>query len=132
MGAKAYDLLAGRQGLSSSYFISKSSAMEIFPMLKTDTLKGAIVYYDGAHNDSRMNVALAMTAVQHGATIANHVEVVRLIKKPRTTLFGLHGLGKDELCGAEVRDTLTGETWTIKAKVKYVHLGYCECHGSFL
>lgn len=61
-GAKAYDILAGSQALSSSYFMSKSSTLEAFPMLKKDTIKGSIVYYDGAHNDSRMNVAIAMVS----------------------------------------------------------------------
>lgn len=32
-------------------------------------------------NDSRMNVALAMTAAREGATVGNHVEVISLIKE---------------------------------------------------
>ena len=46
-----------------------------FPMLKADGLKGAVVYYDGMHNDTRMNVLIALTAAQHGASVANYVEV---------------------------------------------------------
>lgn len=30
-----------------SYFVSKSKALEEFPMLKADKLCGALVYYDG-------------------------------------------------------------------------------------
>lgn len=30
----------------------------------------------GSHNDSRMNMALIMSAVHQGAVIANHMEVV--------------------------------------------------------
>jgi glycerol-3-phosphate dehydrogenase len=44
-------------------------------MLRSDSLVGAMVYYDGAHNDSRTNIALALTAAAYGATVANHVEV---------------------------------------------------------
>lgn len=55
-----------------------------------------------------------MTAVQHGATIANHVEVTKLIKKPRTTAKA--GLGPEELYGAVCRDTITGQEWTVYAK----------------
>lgn len=47
MGIKAYDLIAGRQLVKSSYFVSKSKALEEFPMLKGEKLCGAIVYYDG-------------------------------------------------------------------------------------
>merc|ERR550519_1955055 len=73
-------------------------------MLKGDKLRGAIVYYDGSHNDARMNLSLAITAARHGATIANHVKVVSLVKED--------GLVR----GARVRDEITKEEFTIKAK----------------
>ena len=53
-----------------------------------------------------MNIALIMTAVQHGAIVANHVEVTSLDKSSAS--------GK--LQGARVRDTLTGKEWDVKAK----------------
>ena len=49
--------------------------------MQGDKLRGAIVYYDGSHNDARMNLSLAITAARHGATIANHVKVVSLVKE---------------------------------------------------
>ncbi|KAG0032584.1 mitochondrial glycerol-3-phosphate dehydrogenase [Podila clonocystis] len=104
-GSKAYDLLAGHQGMESSYFLTKGKALDAFPMLKNDKLVGAMVYYDGQHNDSRMNVALGLTAVQYGAVIANHVEVVELLKDENK-----------RLCGARVKDTLTGKEFKVKAK----------------
>lgn len=42
-----YDLFAGREALESSYFLTRSKALEAFPMLKKDELVGALVYYDG-------------------------------------------------------------------------------------
>ena len=44
-GTKAYDFLAGSEGIESSYFLTKSKAMEAFPMLRKDNLFGALVYY---------------------------------------------------------------------------------------
>lgn len=44
-----YDLVAGSKTVKSSYYLSKSNALELFPMLKGDKLTGAIVYYDGSH-----------------------------------------------------------------------------------
>lgn len=44
-----YDLVAGKQKLRSSYFLSKSKALELFPMLKKHELVGALVYYDGKY-----------------------------------------------------------------------------------
>ncbi|KLO06265.1 DAO-domain-containing protein [Schizopora paradoxa] len=105
VGCKMYDVLAGKENMESSYLMSKGKALEAFPMLNQEGLVGAIVYYDGQHNDSRMNMALIMTAVQHGAVIANHVEVT-----------DLHKNSEGKLTGAAVRDNLTGESWGIKAK----------------
>jgi glycerol-3-phosphate dehydrogenase len=48
-------------------------------MLKKEKLVGAIVYYDGQHNDARMNIALALTAVRMGANVANHCAVTEFI-----------------------------------------------------
>ena len=48
-------------------------------MLKKEKLVGAIVYYDGQHNDARMNIALALTAARMGANVANHCAVTDFI-----------------------------------------------------
>jgi glycerol-3-phosphate dehydrogenase len=53
-----------------------------------------------------MNIALIMTAVKLGATVANKVEVTQLLKNAD---------GKVE--GARVRDNLTGKDWDVKARV---------------
>ena len=46
-GIKAYDFVSGSECLTSSYFLSRQRALELFPMLKKNDLCGAIVYYDG-------------------------------------------------------------------------------------
>ncbi|XP_076579522.1 glycerol-3-phosphate dehydrogenase, mitochondrial isoform X2 [Chaetodon auriga] len=109
-GIKMYDLVAGIQCLKSSYVLSKTKALELFPMLKKDKLVGAIVYYDGQHNDSRMNLAIGLSAARYGAAIANYTEVVRLLKTkdPQT--------GKEKVCGARCRDVITGQEFDVKAK----------------
>ncbi|KAG7160932.1 Glycerol-3-phosphate dehydrogenase-like [Homarus americanus] len=108
-GIKMYDLVAGSKCIKSSYAISKERALELFPMLKRDRLVGAIVYYDGQHNDARMNLSIALTATRLGATIANHVRVVSLQKEKDEN-------GQEHLCGAKVRDELTGQELTVRAK----------------
>lgn len=50
-----YDVVAGIQCLKSSYVLSKTRALELFPMLKKDKLVGAIVYYDGESVDCRLS-----------------------------------------------------------------------------
>ncbi|KPJ07566.1 Glycerol-3-phosphate dehydrogenase, mitochondrial [Papilio machaon] len=103
-GIKMYDLVAGDRNVKSSYYLSKKNTLELFPMLKSDNLCGGIVYYDGQQDDARMNLAIALTAARHGATIANHVSVTKLHKTA----------GK--LSGARLRDEMTGKEWDIKAK----------------
>lgn len=108
-GTKMYDWLAGSENMESSYFLGKGKALEAFPMLKSTGLAGAVVYYDGQHNDTRMNIALALTAVHHGAVAANHTSVTALHKKQVP--------GRpDQICGARLRDELTGDEWDVKCK----------------
>lgn len=45
VGTKCYDYLAGSEGIESSYFLTRSRALDQFPMLKSDGLFGALVYY---------------------------------------------------------------------------------------
>ncbi|GAA5865600.1 hypothetical protein JCM1840_001456 [Sporobolomyces johnsonii] len=104
-GCKMYDILAGKANMESSYVMSKGKALEAFPMLKSDGLCGAVVYYDGQHNDSRMNMSLIMTAVQYGAVAVNHTEVIDLVKD-----------ADGKVKGTKMRDVLTGREWTTMAK----------------
>jgi len=110
-GTKAYDFLAGSEGIETSYFLTRSKTLEAFPMLKKTDLVGSLVYYDGAHNDSRMNVSLAMTAALYGTTVVNHLEVTSLEKD-----------ANGQLCGARVKDVVQGkdgknpEEFLIRAK----------------
>ncbi|ERT00920.1 hypothetical protein HMPREF1624_02154 [Sporothrix schenckii ATCC 58251] len=94
-GTKAYDLLSGSQGLDGSYWISKSKAMQKFPLLNAGHIVGGLVYYDGQQNDARTNVSLALTAMLYGATVVNHVEVTSLEKD-----------ASGRIIGARVRDIL--------------------------
>ncbi|XP_058823959.1 glycerol-3-phosphate dehydrogenase, mitochondrial isoform X1 [Topomyia yanbarensis] len=109
VGIKAYDFVAGDRNVKSSYYLSREDALELFPMLRGDRLRGAIVYYDGQQDDARMCLAISLTAARHGAAITNHVEVTQLLKKKNEA-------GKEVLCGAKVRDNITKKEWTIKAK----------------
>ncbi|KAA8652433.1 hypothetical protein EYZ11_007869 [Aspergillus tanneri] len=89
IGTKLYDLLAGAEGLQSSYFLPRAKALQAFPTLDARQLVGGLVYYDGQHNDARMNVTLAMTAVVYGATVLNHAEVTRLEKDAQGKICGV-------------------------------------------
>ncbi len=104
-GLKLYDALAGKANLRPSRFVDAKEALNRFPMLKAEGLRGGVIYYDGQFDDARMNVAIALTAAKNGATVANHVEVTALKKTD----------GK--ISGAVLRDTLSDESWELSAKV---------------
>lgn len=105
VGIKAYDIVAGSKTVKSSYYLSKKTALELFPMLRGDSLVGALVYYDGQQDDARMCLNIALTATRHGATVANHVSVTKLSKD------------KDgKLNGASLKDEITGKEWDVKAR----------------
>lgn len=127
VGTKVYDWLAGKHKVvPSSHYLSKGEqspfptfffvgyiivnylvdeAMYQFPMLKQEALKGAIVYYDGQMNDTRMALTIILTATQLGAAVANRVELVNLLKD-----------SDGKVRGARVRDHLTNEEWDVRAK----------------
>lgn len=127
VGIKLYDLIAKLvcvfdTGLPECYLASKANSKFLFPLLNEKRgLTGSIVYYDGQHNDSRMNLSLIMTAAadgwvdrQRGAAIANHVEVSNLNKD-----------SNGQICGATVKDTLTKDVFTIRAS------SIINCTGPF-
>ncbi|KAJ5549751.1 Glycerol-3-phosphate dehydrogenase mitochondrial [Penicillium sp. DV-2018c] len=119
-GTKAYDFLAGSEGIETSYFLTKSKAIDAFPMLKRDNIIGAMVYYDGAHNDSRMNVSLAMTAALYGTTVVNHLEVT--------------GLNKDangKLCGARAKDVVDEKNGNVPKEFNIRAKGIINATGPF-
>lgn len=107
-GTKLYDLIAGSENMGNSYMVSRAKALELFPMLRSHNLAGGVVYYDGQQNDTRMNIALALTSILHGAVALNHTEVVALNKASTGD--------KTRIVGARIRDTLTGEEFDVKAK----------------
>ncbi|RAL65484.1 hypothetical protein DID88_001050 [Monilinia fructigena] len=117
---KAYDFLAGSEGIETSYFLTRSKALDAFPMLKKDNLVGALVYYDGAHNDSRMNVSLAMTAALYGSTVVNHLEVT-----------GLEKDANGKLCGATVRDLVEEKDGKTSKEFKIRARGIINATGPF-
>lgn len=119
-GTKFYDFLAGSEGIESSYFLTRSMALDAFPMLKKQGLVGALVYYDGAHNDSRMNVSIGMTAALYGATVVNHMEITSLIKD-----------ANGRLCGATAKDLVPTRDGKPAPEVEIRARCIVNCTGPF-
>ncbi len=80
IGMKVYDLLAGKYGFGRSRILSREETLEYLPTIRTDGLRGGVMYYDGQFDDSRLLIHLMMTAAEHGATILNYAAATAISK----------------------------------------------------
>ncbi|HLI70179.1 MAG TPA: glycerol-3-phosphate dehydrogenase/oxidase [Ktedonobacteraceae bacterium] len=104
MGLWLYDTLAGRLNVKRHRHLSRDEVLKLAPALVSSGLKEGFIYYDAQTNDARLTMALVRTAAQYGATIANHAEVISLLSEG------------DKVCGAQVRDQLGEQEFTIRAR----------------
>lgn len=88
--------------------MTRSRARRKFPQLANSEIKYCPVFYEGQHNDARTNLAIGMTAALYGADMLNYCEVVKFIYENDDS--------EGKVTGAIVRDTLTGESFPIRAK----------------
>ena len=74
LGLTLYDLLGGigRPG-ERNRRLSKSEVLKAAPRLRAEGLRGGFAYSDAQTDDARLVIALARTAVDHGAVAANRV-----------------------------------------------------------
>ena len=106
LGLKVYNLLSGKYGFGPSKILSKDETLQLLPTIKTDGLRGGVMYYDGQFDDSRLLLNMVTTAFEQGATLLNYTEVT--------------GLRKDEegfVNGVIALDVESGNEFTAEAKV---------------
>lgn len=106
IGLKVYDLMAGKERIGQSRWLSKESTVEELPQVSTKGLKGGVLYYDGQFDDARMAIALAQTCEDYGGSVMNYCRVARLLKDD-----------KGVISGAILEDKETGETYQVKASI---------------
>lgn len=104
-GLKAYDVLAGRSTFPGSSYLGSKATLAHVPDLRSSGLRGSIRYYDGQFDDARLALALARTALDHGATVINYVRALRFIR------------AGGRVAGAVVRDEETTREYEVRAKV---------------
>jgi glycerol-3-phosphate dehydrogenase len=88
-------------------FVSKQEICELIPGLNADPITGGILFYEShMHSSERMTLGFLDTAVKHGATAANYVEVTKLLTHDNRSIRGV-----------VARDVLTGTEFDIRASV---------------
>lgn len=104
-GLKIYDALSGKLSLGKSRVLTRKKVVSQLPNVETSGLKGGIVYFDGQFDDSRLAISLLRTIQDLGGHAANYAEVVSLIKS------------NNKLSGAVIRDTETGQEYSVRARM---------------
>jgi glycerol-3-phosphate dehydrogenase len=106
LGLKIYNALAGKYGFGSSEILSRDETLARLPTIRTEGLRGGVVYYDGQFDDARLLINLVETAADQGAALLNYVRVIGITK-------GADGF----VDGVVASDQETGRQWTIGARV---------------
>ena len=89
LGLKLYNLLAGKYGFGASRILSKEETLERLPTIKTEGLRGGVIYFDGQFDDSRLLVNLLQTAVEQSATVLNYCPVTELTRDAEGIVDGV-------------------------------------------
>ena len=76
LGLGMYDALAGQRSIGHSRLLSQQQMRQALPLLKP--CQGGVAYSDGQFDDARLNLLLALTAEQRGATLRTRCRVVEL------------------------------------------------------
>lgn len=105
IGMKVYDALAGKYGFGRSRLLSKEETIRRIPTLEPEGLRGGVMYFDGQFDDARLLIALAITAADSGAALANYCPVTGLTKG-----------GDGFIDGVRFVDSESGRGHSIKAK----------------
>jgi glycerol-3-phosphate dehydrogenase len=105
-GLKVYNMLSGRYRFGPTSRLSRDEILTRLPNIKTEGLKGGVVYFDGQFDDTRLLINLVATAAEQGAVLLNYVEVT--------------GLRRDEdgfISGVIARDRESCQAYEVEAKV---------------
>ena len=75
-----YDLFGGALIVGRHRRLSHDEAVAQMPTLKAADIVSAYLYYDARVDDARLTLAIARTAADHGAVVANYCRVVEIRK----------------------------------------------------
>ncbi len=110
VGVGLYDALAvignRRKIVPFQQHLSREAAIAMFPDVRSESLIGAIRFYDARVDDARLVITLVRTAARYGALPASRTEVVDLLRD-----------GAGRVTGALVLDQETGTEAAIRAEV---------------
>jgi glycerol-3-phosphate dehydrogenase len=105
VGLKVYDLLAAKYRFGKSQILSKEETLKRLPTIKTEGLRGGVIYYDGQFDDTRLLINLAQTAAEHGAVLLNYARAFEFEKNEYGIIDTVNFAGEE-----------TGQVFQVKTK----------------
>ena len=102
-GLALYDALANEPRRKHRR-LEKEQVVAKFPFLETPELRGGLQYWDAVMDDSRLNLAVMVSAARSGALTANHAEVEDFV------------FADGRVSGVRVRDRINGESLVVRAR----------------
>jgi glycerol-3-phosphate dehydrogenase len=107
-GVTLYDTMGLTSGTSRGVphhtQLTKRHALREVPALRSDSLVGAVQYYDAQVDDARFVLALVRTAASYGAHCANRTMVESFLRQG------------ERVTGAVLRDVDSGQTYEVHAR----------------
>jgi len=128
-GVALYDTLGGARALPMHRHLTRTRALELAPALRSDSMVGAIRYFDAQVDDARHTMMLARTAARHGATVLTRTKVTGLLRDPGMSVRPGGGSLRNHggpahaanghstrVVGATVTDRETGREYEVRAR----------------
>ena len=106
IGLWIYDAMCGFGAYKNHRTYGPKKTLALEPGLRTEGLKGGILYYDCLTDDARLTLENALDARALGAVVLNHARAGKVLKNP-----------SDKVVGVEVTDLLGGHTTEARARV---------------
>jgi glycerol-3-phosphate dehydrogenase len=108
VGLALYDLLAGKRARQRHY-VGRDEFLGLAPNIAREGLRGGMCYADAKTDDARLVMRVLQEAQALGGAAINYVAVQSLLRTG--------GQSGGQVCGAQVRDELSGAQYTVRAKV---------------
>ncbi|MBK9383739.1 MAG: glycerol-3-phosphate dehydrogenase/oxidase [Planctomycetes bacterium] len=103
IGLALYERLAGARSLGRTRRVDAAALSRLAPALATAGYAGGVLFFDGAFDDARFALELALSAESAGARVRSYTAVEELLREGRRVV------------GARVRDVLSGERAELRA-----------------
>ncbi|HVF53298.1 MAG TPA: glycerol-3-phosphate dehydrogenase/oxidase [Actinomycetota bacterium] len=103
VGLWAYDALATFRNLKIHRHLDENETKMLVPALRTSKVRGGYLFYDCKTDDVRLVMEVLVQARRYGAAVANYAEVRSLE-------------GSEQVCRADVADTVGGTTFPVFAR----------------